>query len=545
MDKYNKSLASKTRKGLDGQLFLKRLLATLLVVLTLFSAVPFALASDGNLTITVSKLEPKGKITWSNKEYPVYFVQVDGTNYGTVSVTSGEKITVDGSRKSFPSSMFFVDTDDKAQRWFTGAALSYDETDFRFSGASSYYDRYEKSITISGEVPAGNKMLLFRLPYGAGNRKSPWVTYAFLLISWSAGFQETDKTQLNDAIAKAPKDADKDTVYWHADDRWNGEIASKVGFWNEMLSALSKARTVSEDKFASEDAVKEATDNLSNAVANLIKAENNNTTLLYEELLNEPNKADYTPKSWSAYTKVRDRAEAMMSTMFDEEGKPTSANTSAGGKQKELETLAAELTTAREALDKRAALVNPDAAKNAELLIDAIEELQTRYADADLSDYTAPSVRKLQEELASADALTKVVTAYSSIGSKELTSLQTALRNLRMAALGLETEQTGQIHVELSVLDAADISNKKVGDSQALRNPNTRTATLELPANASAYDLLHAKLETGGTYYTQSNTDSVALVFLNGELLYNPSFGHDYPPIKSFKLFPFGISTSE
>lgn len=376
-------------------------------------------------------------------------------------------------------------------------------------------------------------MLLFRLPYGAGNRKSPWVTYAFLLISWSAGFQETDKTQLNDAIAKAPKDADKDTVYWHADDRWNGEIASKVGFWNEMLSALSKARTVSEDKFASEDAVKEATDNLSNAVANLIKAENNNTTLLYEELLNEPNKADYTPKSWSAYTKVRDRAEAMMSTMFDEEGKPTSANTSAGGKQKELETLAAELTTAREALDKRAALVNPDAAKNAELLIDAIEELQTRYADADLSDYTAPSVRKLQEELASADALTKVVTAYSSIGSKELTSLQTALRNLRMAALGLETEQTGQIHVELSVLDAADISNKKVGDSQALRNPNTRTATLELPANASAYDLLHAKLETGGTYYTQSNTDSVALVFLNGELLYNPSFGHDYYDVEA------------
>ena len=366
-------------------------------------------------------------------------------------------------------------------------------------------------------------MLLLRLPYGIGTKRSPFVTHAFLLISWSAGFQETDKTQLNDAIAKAPKDADKDTVYWHENDRWNGEIASKVGFWNEMQSALSKARTVSEDKFASEDAVKEATDNLSNAVANLIKAENNNTTLLYEELLNEPNKADYTPKSWSAYIKLRDQAEAMMTSMFDENGKPTDANTSAGGKQKELETLAAELTTAREALDKRASLISTDASKRAELAIAAIQQIQTQYESADLSDYTDDSVTTLKTKLEKAVKLTKDVPAYSSIGSKELTSLQDALRELRWAVLGLETLSNKQIQVKLSVLDTSDIYAGHVGDSQANHNYNTRTATLTLDANASAYDLLH-----DGNYDTGKNTDSVELVFLNGELLYNVSFGSDY-----------------
>ena len=107
----------------------------------------------------------------------------------------------------------------------------------------------------------------------------------------------------------------------------------------------------------------------------LIPSTRANTTLLYEELLNTPSKDDYTPKSWSAYIKLRDQAEAMMTSMFDENGKPTGANTSAGGKQEALETLAAELTTAREALDKRASLISTDASKRAELAIAAIQRI--------------------------------------------------------------------------------------------------------------------------------------------------------------------------
>ena len=311
-------------------------------------------------------------------------------------------------------------------------------------------------------------------------------------------------------------------------DRWNGKTYDANGHWNTFKKSgvLERANSVLTSP-GSNQALKDMCTELSAALSNLIPAKCVNTTLLYEELLNEPDKADYTPKSWSAYIKLRDQAEAMMSDMFDEEGKPTDANTSAGGKQKELETLAAELTQARKALDKRASLISTTGVKRAELAIAAIEELQSRYEDADLSDYTDASVPKLQDELAKAVKLAKEVTAYTAVGSNELLSLQTALRNLRMAALGLEADQ-GQIRVELSVLDASDISNKNVGVSQAKRNPNTRTATLELSANASAYDLLHAELETGGTYYTRNNADSEALVFLNGELLYNPSFGQDY-----------------
>lgn len=332
-----------------------------------------------------------------------------------------------------------------------------------------------------------------------------------------------DFKELNAQLARVADDKQDD--WYTSDDRWNGISYSKAGFWADLtkeggpLDDAEKAL-----KALRQEDVDKACSKLETAIdTTLIPATRANTTLLYEELLNEPNKADYTPKSWAAYTKVRDRAEAMMSAMFDEKGNPTDANTSANGKQGELEVLAKELTAARGALDKRASLISTDASKRAELAIAAIQQIQTQYGKADLSAYTKDSVTTLKTKLEKAVKLTKDVPAYSAIGSNELTSLQDALRELRWAVLGLETLSNKQIHVKLSVLDTSDIYEGHVGDNQANHNYNTRTATLTLDANASAYDLLH-----NGKYDTGKNTDSVELVFLNGELLYNVSFGSDY-----------------
>lgn len=364
------------------------------------------------------------------------------------------------------------------------------------------------------------------------------LKYAVLVEITPDGLEPPKPLDFKELNAQLARVADDKKDEWHtSDDRWNGIEYSKNGFWADLTESNGPLANAKEALSAvTQDDINTACANLKTAISKLIPAKCANTTLLYEELLNEPNKADYTPKSWAAYTKVRDRAEAMMASMFDDKGKPTDANTSANGKQDELKTLAAELTAARGALDKRASLISTDGTKRAELAIAAIQQINQQYGSADLSAYyTTDSVTTLKTKLEKAVKLTKDVPAYSSIGSKELTSLQDALRKLRWAVLGLETLSNKQIHVKLSVLDTSDIYEGHVGDNQANHNYNTRTATLTLDANASAYDLLH-----NGKYDTGKNTDSVELVFLNGELLYNVSFGSDYldgeTMLKSVKL---------
>lgn len=373
-------------------------------------------------------------------------------------------------------------------------------------------------------------MLLFRLPYGIGTKRNPYVTHAFLLIAWSGNSDEIDKGELNAAIAKAPKAANEDTVYWHENDKWNGKIASKTGFWNEMQSALSTAKTVSANKFASEDAVKKATDNLNSAVSNLIKAENANTTLLYEELLNEPSKDDYTPRTWAAYAEVRDRAEAMMASMFDDKGNPTDANTSANGKQDELVALAVELTSKREALDLRVSKYGKDGETRVKLMASALEELNRRFsAPGALNGYTSESVAALQSALKTANETLAETPVYSAIGQLESSRLTAAVRAARAAAAGLETLSQEQIHVKLSALDAYDVYMGRTDMWWALHNKNILTTELTLPANASAASVLREKNLLKRTL-NESKYDPSLLVFRNGELL-NTTSMFDYNDI--------------
>ena len=410
----------------------------------------------------------------------------------------------------------------------TVTAFSTESNAFDISGAQASKEQLNNAgYTSLDEQSTSYYYLYFEYTQGT-KRKKVALQYAILIEVTPNGADAPVKapnySSLQEQIARVSDDKQDD--WYTSDDRWNGISYSKAGFWADLtkeggpLDDAEKAL-----KALRQEDVDKACSKLETAIdTTLIPATRANTTLLYEELLNEPNKADYTPKSWAAYTKVRDRAEAMMSAMFDEKGNPTDANTSANGKQGELEVLAKELTAARGALDKRASLISTDASKRAELAIAAIQQINQQYGSgADLSAYTDTSVATLKTKLEKAVKLTKDVPAYSSIGSKELTSLQDALRELRWAVLGLETKSNKQIQVKLSVLDTSDIYAGHVGDNQANHNYNTRTATLTLDANASAYDLLH-----DGKYDTGKNTDSVKLVFLNGELLYNVSFGSDY-----------------
>lgn len=510
----------------SGHPFSMRLISLILSIIlaaNLFAVVCSAAGSEYILNEAMDENQRIGSLEYDGDALPVYLLVFDSTSYETLRVSSSDSSTYDNVYTSYTDETGCIDKN-----------ISYKDKDY-FVPASAFYASISFSDTIAQKLDTSREHILLWL-YKDGRRGGP---KGYLIVEWKQG-NSVDKSELNSAISNAPADADEDTFYWHENDRWNGKIASKTGFWNEMRNALSAAKTVAADESATESKVKEATDNLNNAVLNLIKAKNANTTLLHEaiEAADITKKDDYTPKSWSAYIQAKEAAVSLMDRMFDASGNPTTDNTPAV--QDELDTLATELTTAREALDKRASITNPYAAKHAGVVADAIEELHTRYANADLSAYTDESVQALRNELTAAEAVVNETPAYSAIGLNELGRLQAALRKLRIAALGLETKQQEKIQVKLSVLDPSDIYNGKVGDSQALRNPNTRTATLTLPANASAYELLCTRQENGQLYNKSNNANAESLLFLKGELLYPVSFGQGYNPgdetLKAIKL---------
>ena len=341
---------------------------------------------------------------------------------------------------------------------------------------------------------------------------------------------EIDKTALTDLLATV---ADGNTNYYQSNDRWNGKTASKTGFWAEFTAATgprTKAQKVLETA-TNEEQITTAAADLTSAIANLIPAGRANTTLLYEELQKSFTAEDYSAKSWAAYQTVRDKAEALMATMFDAEGNPTDDNKAAA--QESIETLAAELETARKALDKNESSDGKDAAQY------EIKEIQCyydRYANADLSGYTAESIETLRAALTQAKKLADEL-VVDTMGSKDGIQLGQALRALRKAIYALETISQDKISVKVSVLDSFDTAFQRVGEYATIYNKNTYTASLTLDANASAYDLLNSN-----GWLKRYNVDSVALVFLNGELVKgNDTYsdlgsGGEYSTLPSIKL---------
>ena len=334
--------------------------------------------------------------------------------------------------------------------------------------------------------------------------------YYMLLLEWEKGVELTDeqKKPLADLLATV---ADGNTNYYQSDDRWNGKTASKTGFWAEFTAVngpRAKAQKVLETA-ATEEQITTATAALQAAIANLIPAERANTTLLYEELQKSFTAEDYTAKTWAAYQTARDKGKALMDTMFDAEGNPTDANKAAANKS--IETMAAELETARKALDEKGGTAGKTIAK---LEIEAIRYLAKQYEPGTLTGYTAESVETLRQARAAALKLADE-TALDDLGQSQRYPLTAALRELRKAIYGLTTTAAAQISVKVSVLDTNDIYKGYTGELAYLHNPNTYTASLTLDANASAYDLL-----SGKSLLKNRNSSAEALIFLNGELVY-------------------------
>ncbi len=359
----------------------------------------------------------------------------------------------------------------------------------------------------------------------ANNPVTPAVNKAVNILiqigESGSGLSDEQKKPLSDLLATV---ADDNENYYKTDDRYNGlEHITGAGksFWAEFVAANGPRATAQRalETATKEEEITSAVSTLRTAISRLIPATRVNTTLLYEELLNKPSKDDYTPRTWAAYAEVRDRAEAMMAGMFDDKGNPTDANTSANGKQDELEALAAELTSKREALDLRVSKYGKDGETRVKLMASALEELNRRFSAPDaLNGYTSESVAALQSALKTANETLAETPVYSAIGQLESSRLTNAVRAARAAAAGLETLSQEPIHVKLSALDAYDVYQKRTDMWWALHNKNILTTELTLPANASAASVLREKNLPKRTL-NESKYDPSLLVFRNGELL--------------------------
>ena len=350
----------------------------------------------------------------------------------------------------------------------------------------------------------------------------------YLVLEWEHA-ATVDSSKLEEALKNAPSIEKNngeyvDTKYYHSGDKYNGkqtftelkktlqsDLGSRNinGFWDIYVDIYSVAKATLTS--TNQERIDSATEKLSIAIANLIPADRANTTVLYEELQKSLTMEDYTAKTWAAYQTARDKAEALMAAMFDAEGNPADDNNKATANES-IETMAAELETARKALDAKSGTSSQTTAK---LQIEAIRYLAKQYEPDTLTGYTAESVEALRQARAAAVKLADE-TALDDLGQKEGQPLTNALLTLRRAIYGLTTTATTQIKVDVSVLDTNDIHHGYTGELAYLHNPNTYTASLTLDANASAYDLL-----SGKNLLKNRNSAAKALVFLNGELLYD------------------------
>ena len=441
-----------------------------------------------------------------NTTWDVRLLTVDSTQYNYVTTANAKTGIITTEKFAIGDSVSGKYT----ARHYKGSEV--------YETGKQFYEQLKGQLNLTDDTAldsTATQTCFYNLKY-TGRASSAKVSeiYGLLIIQWTAGeLVMPDKTALQAAIDAAPKA--EDGTYYTANDSYNGKKRDDYGFWKRYQAALDKANSVNENATSNQDKIDAAVVNLQTAIANLIPADCANTTVLYQELKWDFNSARFTAKSWAAYKTVREKAEALMASMFDAEGNPTAANTK--DKNTEIEAMAKELKVASERLD---IFMAPEAASIVRLELEAIRYLAEKYDPDKLTGYTDASIQALRDAWTAATEMADGV-VIAEMGQQEHNRLTEAMNDLRKAAYGLETVSQEQITVKVSMLYASDI----YWNTPAIRcNTNTYTGTVTLAANTSANTALTSLKPLPSGYN--------ALYFLNGELLYN-GFGMTQYSVRS------------
>lgn len=202
------------------------------------------------------------------------------------------------------------------------------------------------------------------------------------------------------------------TLYYTNDDRWNGKKYSSRGFWQEMLTALSVAKSAYEQNTDDQETIDTYTARLNDAHSNLISKDNINPTTLYDainttwrwwqgELSNTtgtPVSADNcTAITWDAYEKAKADGQALLDSLYDDKGNPVDGVNTADK---------------QDTIDAAAETVDAHKLVNAELYSTAYENYLSSKAEAEaLIEQYDPA--KLSESDYSAESWAAYVSAYN------------------------------------------------------------------------------------------------------------------------------------
>ena len=523
----------------------KRIVSFLMALVMAVSLLPVsAFAADGAYTVAKDATVQQGE------DAPVT-VSAGDARY-EVTITHIKGYFLDGAVIEIPIYKALVPID-AVDVTFTTNSAATDIVDFNYVGSKALENKqcvistssllkppYVKDIRTDGNTNLG---IVFQMEDGYTventfdltntfayveftNDKDNYIGLFGLVIEFTAA-ETTNKAALEKAVADA-QNISNGNSYYTENDRYNGKLISKNGFWADFQAQLAKSQSVLDSKKAVQDEIDAAVADLTAAIADLIPADRANTTVLYEALRSKYYESSYTAKSWAIYKPVLDKAEALMATMFDAEGNPTDDNKAAA--QESIETMAAELETARKALDPRIGSGDTDSLTRVKLNMEAIQYLVKKYDPDTLTGYTAESIETLRQARTAAMDLADSID-LNDVGQREDNQLVPVLRELRQAIYGLTTTATAQINVKVSVLDTNDIYAGYTGEFAHLHNPNTYTAAMTLAANASAYDLLNGK-----SLLKNPNSAAEALVFLNRELVYG-NIGATYNDLNTVREY--------
>ena len=294
------------------------------------------------------------------------------------------------------------------------SSLTADDTYYNL--AKKLYEDNIANITLNSSITSGDNsvmLLVYAYCWSDANEDAPYAGYIIIeCVDDTPDTPDADTTALQETVNRvADKNAEN---FYHSGDRWNGRHWSKDGFWADMQPALTTAQNLIENPKVEQSVVDSANTALSQKIDELILITEANSTALYEtvnttwrwrqgelsDTTGTPVSADNcTAITWDAYEKAKTDGQALLDSLYDDEGNPVEGVNTADK---------------QDAVDAAAKAADAHKLVNAELYDTAYENYLSSKAEAEaLIEQYDPA--KLNESDYSAETWAAYVSAYNTL----------------------------------------------------------------------------------------------------------------------------------
>ncbi len=427
-----------------------------------------------------------------------------------------------------PANEFVTATHDNYQNgWYTCELSKFSNLGWDTSAVNALSDDYNYyliSPTLEVLSLGGGQVNMF------GDFSSPKLYVGIKKVV------EADKTALQAIIDDLADDFDDDVSndnYYHQHDRWNGKTYidnQETGFFELFTnSEYQDSLTLLNQANAKQIDIDNQVIALNQAIAELIKKEQLNTTALYERLLYldaHPLKFrdSYTDTSLAVYDGAVQDGRDYLASLFDEAGNATAANSADNQAQYDAVVASLDYFALADLLDAKITQSSNNALPEYSFSYDAARYfVNQRFSlDAvDAGDYNAASYAAFTAQHQQASQfLADHVKPTGEMGRKASFDYLTNYSELWQACYGLAAERP--VEVKLTVVDRY---MHHVGAALQDYPPTAAVGqyTVELDVgNASLADLLADKavFDIAGRQasYSSVTNDSKILVYINGEI---------------------------